>query len=292
MVEPRQARQLWWGVEPYHAVVYFASDAKEAFEAIGLKGFWMGYFASRAAPLGAVPAEVVIATFYNFHPGMVHRAIPDAWERARPEQITAARLALADRTLRRVLGDDVVYSPEIAEAAGLARRVAEAAPPIGRPLFAAYTALPWPEAPHLVLWHAATLIREHRGDGHIAAMVHADVDACQAHWLTISDGATTREVFELSRRWPEAEWEAARVRLQRRGWLEANATLTQDGVEAKQSLEDRTDELATSPLASLRADEVNRLIGLMQSLGKRVIMAGGMPFPNPMALPNRLAEQS
>jgi hypothetical protein len=108
-------------------VVYFAPDATATFEAIGLKGFWMGYFGSRAAPLGPVPAEVVTAIFYNFHPAMVARAIPDAWQRATPTHITAARLQLADRTLRRLLGNDLVASPEVAEAAGLARRVAEAA---------------------------------------------------------------------------------------------------------------------------------------------------------------------
>src|SRR5262245_16709880 len=117
MAPMHRARALWWGIEPYHAVVYFAPDAKATFEAIGLKGFWMRYFASRAAPLGAVPAEVVTAVFYNFPPAMVARALPDAWARATPTQLTAARLALADRTLRQVLGEATIHSSTLAEAA-------------------------------------------------------------------------------------------------------------------------------------------------------------------------------
>jgi hypothetical protein len=291
MIERRRARELWWGLEPYHAVVYFAPDAKESFEAIGLKGFWMGYFASRAAPLGAVPAQVVIAAFYNFHPAMVERAIPDAWQRAAPARITVARLTLADRTLRQLLGDETVASPATVEAASLARRVAEAASPLGRPLFAAYTALAWPQEPHLVLWHAATLLREHRGDGHVAALVNAEIDACQAHLLAISRGVTTHEVLQSSRRWTEADWSSARERLQQRGWLDVHGGLTPAGMAAKQQLEDHTDALAAPPLAALSDEEQRRLLSLLQPLQQQIIRAGGVPFPNPMGLPDSLSSK-
>jgi hypothetical protein len=286
MTAQRRARELWWALEPYHAVVYFAPDATAAFEAIGLKGFWMGYFASRAAPLGPVPAEVVTAVFYNFHPAMVARAIPDAWQRATPADITAARLALADRTLRRLLGDDLVASPDVAEAASLARRVAEAASPLGRPLFAAYTTLTWPQAPHLVLWHAATLLREHRGDGHVAVLVNRDIDACQAHLLAIGSGVTTHEVLQISRCWTESEWTTARQRLQQRGWLDSHGALTSAGSTAKQQLEDHTDALAAPPLDALSEAEQTRLLSLLQPLGQQIMAAGGIPFPNPMGLPD------
>jgi hypothetical protein len=267
-------------------VVYFAPDATAAFEAMGLKGFWMGYFASRAAPLGAVPAEVVQAIFYNFHPVMVARAIPDAWQRATPAHISAARLALADRTLRRLPGDDLVASPEVAEAASLARRVAEAASALGRPLFAVYTALTWPQAPHLLLWHAATLLREHRGDGHVAVLVNHHIDACQAHLLAIGSGVTTQAVLQSSRRWTEADWATARQRLQQRGWLDSHGSLTSAGSTVKQQLEDHTDALATPPLEALSEAEQTRLLSLLQPLGQQIIAAGGIPFPNPMGLPD------
>ncbi|ETX02463.1 MAG: hypothetical protein ETSY1_03450 [Candidatus Entotheonella factor] len=269
-------------------MVYFAPDAKATYEAIGLKGFWMGYFASRAAPLGPVPAEVVTATFFNFHPAMVTRAIPDAWQLATPDQIIAARLDHADRTLRNLLGDERLSSPELSEAAELARRAAEAAMPQGRPLFAAYTALPWPQVSHLVLWHAATLLREHRGDGHVAALVHADVTPCQAHMLAMASGMTTRPVLDLSRRWAETDWDEARDTLQQRGWLDADSALTSAGVMARQQIEDHTDRLAEQPLRALSEAQLSRLIEVASQLGQHIIAAGGIPFPNPMGLPDRL----
>jgi len=289
MADTSPARRLWWALEPYHAVVYFAPDAKATYEAIGLKGFWMGYFASRAAPLGLVPAEVVTATFFNFHPAMVARAIPDAWHFADPAQIIATRFEHADRTLRGLLGDAALRSPEIDEAATLARRAAEAAAPQGRPLFAAYTALAWPQAPHLVLWHAATLLREHRGDGHIAVLLHADLTPCQAHLLAIADGATTRPVLDLSRRWTEADWDEARDSLRQRGWLSADDALTPAGSAARQQIEDHTDRLAMQPLRALSDAQLAQLTMLASRVGRWIIAAGGVPFPNPMGLPDGLS---
>lgn len=286
MVDAHLARKLWWALEPYHAVVYFAPEAKATFEQIGLKGFWMGYFASRAAPLGAVPAEVVIATFYNFHPDMVRRAIPDAWQRAAPRQISAARLALVDQALRHLLSPEVIDSEMMRETAQWARRAADAASPLGRPLFAAYTALDWPTEPHLALWHAATLLREHRGDGHVATLIHADINACEAHLLAIASGVATREVLHLSRRWPDEAWDEATARLQARGWLDAEGTFTPQGAAAKQRLEDDTDALALAPFARLSKAEQTRLLMLMQAISHHVVVAGGVPFPNPMGLPH------
>jgi hypothetical protein len=132
-------------LEPYHAIVYFAPESREAYADLGLKGFWMGYFASRAGAMGPVPAEVVVATFFNFHPRMVHKAIPDAWHLAAVEDILATRRQVAANALRRVLGDDL-DSDDVAEAAILARRAAEAADPVGRALFAGHAALAWPES--------------------------------------------------------------------------------------------------------------------------------------------------
>ncbi len=290
MAELARARALWWALEPYHAVVYFAPDAKSTYEAIGLKGFWMGYFASRAAPLGPVPAEVVTATFYNFHPEMVARAIPDAWQLATPAQIIATRTNHAARTLRLLLGDELWQSPDLAEAAHLARQVAEAAASSGRPLFAAYTTLDWPHEPPLVFWHAATLLREHRGDGHVTSLVHADIGPCQSHLLAMASGTTTRPILDLSRRWTEADWEEARETLQQQGWLDAHGVLTPAGVAGKQQIEDDTDRLATQPLSVLSDAQLSRLMELARRVGQHIIAAGGIPFPNPMGLPDRLSE--
>jgi hypothetical protein len=280
------ARALWRVLEPLHAVVYFAPDVKTAFEDAGLHGFWRGYFASRAAPMGAVPPEVVIATFYNFHPDMVRWAMADTWERADPGAVTAARLRLADRTLRRWLGDEALASPDVADASALARRMAEAASPLGRPLFAGYTALDWPAEPHLVLWHAATLLREHRGDGHVIALVGEQIDGCEANVLAGASGATTGDLQRASRQWPDDEWDAATERLRRRGWLGDDSTLTTPGAGAKQRVEDRTDELAAPPGAALDDAERRRFLERLNRLSRAVLDAGDITFPNPIGLPD------
>jgi hypothetical protein len=282
----RLARALWRVVEPYHAVVYFAPDVKSAFEDLGLSGFWRGYFASRAAPMGPVPAAVVIATFYNFHPDMVRRAMSETWSRADPAAVTAERVRLADRTLRAWLGDEAIVSPDVVEAAGVARRAAEAASPLGRPLFAGYTALEWPVEPHLVLWHAATLLREHRGDGHVSALVGEQVGGCEANVLTAASGASTSELQRASRQWPDDEWDAAVDRLRERGWVDGDTALTPAGASAKRRIEDRTDELATPPLAALDNNEQDRLVALLDQLSRAIVDAGGVTFPNPIGLPD------
>jgi hypothetical protein len=284
--DARFARAAWRVLEPLHAVVYFAPDVKTAFDDVGVSGFWRGYFASRAAPMGPVPPEVVIATFYNFHPDMVRWAMADIWQRADPGAITAARLRLADRTLRRWFGDETLASPDVADAAALARRMAVAASPLGRPLFAGYTTLDWPDDPHLVLWHAATLLREHRGDGHVIALVGEQIDGCEANVLAGASGATTGELQRASRQWPEDEWDAATERLRRRGWLGDDSTLTPAGAEAKQRLEDRTDEMAAPPLAVLDDRERRRLLELLDRLSRDIVDAGAITFPNPIGLPD------
>src|SRR5438094_4289023 len=172
-MEPILARKTWRSLEPVHGMVYFAPEPSEAYAALGIRGSRMGYFGSRSAAMGPVPADVVIATFFNFHPALVRRAIPAAWEIASPQAILAARLDGADRALKRAFGDELLVSSQLAEAADLARTAALAAceHPEGRPLFAGHAALPWPDDAHLVLWHAQSLLREFRGDAHVAALL-------------------------------------------------------------------------------------------------------------------------
>ncbi len=168
------ARKTWRTLEPLHGLVYFAPEATAAYSALGL-GAEQGYFVSRSAPMGAVGAATVVATFFNFEPGLVHRCLDGAWDIAAPDAMVAARLAVADDALRRMLGD-AVHSGEMDRAAELARAAAEVAcrRPQGRTLFAGHAALDWPGPSHLVLWHAQTLLREFRGDGHIAALLVQD----------------------------------------------------------------------------------------------------------------------
>jgi hypothetical protein len=215
---------------------------------------------------------------------MVHRAIPDAWGFATPAEVLAARLGGADAALRRLLGAWVEGS-EVAEAADLARQAMEGRDPAGRPLFAAHATLPWPEEPHLALWHAATLYREFRGDGHVACLLVEDIDGCEAHVLAAAAGQLPGSVLREYRGWSEEEWSAAAARLQSRGWLEGDETLTGQGRAARDAREQRTDELAMAPWHHLGADACARLLGLLDRPVRLVVERGGVPFPNPVGLP-------
>lgn len=278
------ARRAWRAFEPYHAMIYFAPEGREVYAAAGLKGIWMGYFASRAAAMGAVSAPMVTATFYNFHPRMVERAIPDAWRFSSPERVLQARLQVADLTLRRLL-EEQTTSAEVAEAAELARQATTACSVVGRPLFAGHNALPWPSESHLALWHAATLLREFRGDGHIAALLTAGLDGCEAHITLVGTERISRETIQPYRGWNDEEWEAAQQRLQQRGLLDEHARPTEAGKALRQDIEDRTDLLALAPWQYLGEEKYARLLELVSALSTRIVEQGGMPIPNPTAAP-------
>jgi hypothetical protein len=272
-------------LEPYHAIVYFAPESRAAFAELGLKGFWMGYFASRAAAMGPVPAEVVIATFFNFHPRMVHKAIPDAWHLAAVEDILATRRQAAGAALGRVLGPEL-DSDDVAEAAALARRAAAAGDPVGRPLFAGHASLTWPDEPELVLWHAATLLREFRGDGHIAALVCEGLDGIGAHVTFAATGAVPRDVMQSSRGYTDGEWAAGEEALRGRGLLDDNGGLTDAGRAMRERVERRTDDLTLTALETLGDQDAARLVELVRPLSRRIVMNGGVPVPNPMGAPS------
>ena len=186
---PELARRLYDRFEPIHAVTYFAPEARAAMDGFGFRGFWMGYFAARSAPLGQVAPEVVTALFYNFAPARVARALPAAWEIAPPLAVVQAREAAAVAALRRYgLTDD----ENVRTAAQLAGSAIQQASVVGRALFAANLALPWPTEPLAALWHATTLLREHRGDGHIAALVAEGVSGRESNVLQCAAGACPR----------------------------------------------------------------------------------------------------
>jgi hypothetical protein len=272
-------RRLWQVLEPIHAVVYFAPEVLERYRDIGLKGFWMGYFAGRSHPLGAPSAELVTATFFNFHPAMVHRAIPDAWQYADPAEVATARLDGVAAALARMLG-----GADVDATAALAREAVEGCSVAGRPLFAAHAALAWPDPPALRLWHAATMLREHRGDGHIVANLAHGVSGLGSHVLFAATGAVDRPTLQDNRGWSDDEWSAAEAELTDRGWLR-DACLTDDGRLARAAVENLTDQLAAEPVGHLGPDRAERLAGLAAPLARRIVQAGGIPVPNPMGVP-------
>ncbi|MFI9296327.1 hypothetical protein H4W23_16525 [Streptomyces gardneri] len=278
---------MWHLLEPLHALLYYAPEAFDEAAALGYDTAerWPSYFAWRSAPLGAAGPVGVTSAFYSFSPGMVARYVPDAGEAAAANSadVLAARLRAVDRTYRTVLGEDTVKSPELAEAAALARRAAEAAGTQGRPLAAANAALPWPEAPHLVLWQAATILREHRGDGHLAALLVAGLDPVEALVSFAAVGAAPEAVFE-SRGWSAAEWSAARARLVARGVLGADGAATEEGRALRAQVESRTDELAAAPWDALGPDGTARLAELLGGPWLSAIGSGLLPAENTLGI--------
>ncbi|MFF0542841.1 SCO6745 family protein [Nocardia thailandica] len=282
MGETGTARRIWELIEPVHALVYFAPEARAAFDAAGYRGYWMGYFAGRAAPLGAVGVEVVDAVFYNFAVARVARAVPSAWGFAGPERALAARLSASVAALRRVLGA-AADGPEVARAGELAARAAAGAPRGGRALFAANQGLDVPDEPLARLWHAATLLREHRGDGHVAALLAAGIGGRESHVLHALSAGFTVDTYRASRDFTDEEWSACLDSLTRKG-LAADGTLTERGRAVKAGIEDATDRLAAEAYSSLSATEVGELITLLEPIAGRIAAGGEIPRKSPMGL--------
>jgi hypothetical protein len=277
----RAARRMWTLFEPVHVVTYFSAEALSAFTDAGLRGFWRGYFAGRAAPLGPVGAAPVTASFFNFAPPMVARALPGVWELITPEDALAVRSAGAVAALRRLLGDD---EADLTAAADLLLRAADGLDCAGRVLAAANAACPAPGEPAARLWYAATLLREYRGDGHFAALVAAGIDGCEAVVLrTGSGGGPSREQWKPLRGWSDEEWEQAAARLADRGWLDPGGRVTPEGAAARQAVEDATDLAAARPWARLGLAATEKLAGLLAPIARAC--AAELPFPNPVGVP-------
>jgi hypothetical protein len=270
---------------PFHNVTYYSPEISAFTTDAGMRGWWMAYFAYRSAPLGPVPVPVVVATFYGFAPAMVSRALPAAWDVLSPAATLDLRLELVDRALRRLLAAHLA-GPELAEAAALTRRATEGCDLAGRALFAGHAALPWPDAPHLELWHACTLLREYRGDSHSLALAGAGVDGVECHVLMAAHGHGNRASILPIRGWTDDEWEAAAERLRARGWLAADGTLSAPGRAARAAIEDRTDGLCAGPSRRLGADGTRRLEELMEPWLRIFREEGGMPdrWPPPHLL--------
>jgi Helix-turn-helix family len=278
--EPVLARRLFDRFEPVHAVTYFAPEARGALGALGYRGFWTGYFAARSAPLGQVPPEVVTAMFYNFSPARVAKALPAAWDIASPAHALRIREASAATALRRYGLDDAT----VRTAAELAGRAARHAPLDGRPLFAANRALPWPTDPVAALWHAATLLREHRGDAHVAVLLAAGITGRESNVLHSAAGAVPEEFIRRSRHYDDIEWRDCCLALARRGLLAEDGTLTADGRELKDRIETATDTLALTALDGLTDAEIETLFGALTPITRAVVAAGDVPAATPMGL--------
>jgi hypothetical protein len=270
-VDPRLANRAARSGGMLHGLVYFAQEATDRYAALGVTGR-SGYFASRAAPMGAVTADVVVATFYNFSPDLVRRSMAGVWDITTPEAMLDARRRGVDEALRTVLGPERVASAEIAEAAELARTAALAAceHTIGRPLFAGHAGLDWPDDPLLVLWHGQTLLREFRGDGHIIALAAEGVNGREALVLHAAMGEVPRATLQSSREVSDEDWAATVASLHARGHLEADGSFTASGRAFRQAIEDRTDTLSMAAFEPLGDEGCQRYAAICGPLAQAI----------------------
>ncbi|MFI6297252.1 hypothetical protein ACIBEJ_37065 [Nonomuraea sp. NPDC050790] len=280
----RLARSMWHQLEPVHAAVYFAPQAFERAAKLGydVESRWPSYFAWRTAPLGAAGPHLVGATYYSFSPAMVAEHVPGIWAVASPEDVLAARLEAVDRLYRDWLGEHLT-SPGLAEAAELARAAAEAVTTPGRPLAAANLDRPWPGEPHLALWQAATILREHRGDGHLVALQAAGLDGCEALVSFAAIGAAPVENF-AGRGWSREEWQAAEERLRGRGLVGADGLATDAGRALRDQVERMTDDLAAAPWRALGEARAQRLAELNGPVLGAVFGAGVLPMTSTLGI--------
>ena len=266
------ARRMFELVEPIGVIPYSADEPNEAMFALGFTNYWDAYFAGRAAPLGLAAAEVVDALFYNFAPGEVARHIPKVWRTTTPEAAIAARQTGCVKALRRILGDRV-DTPAFARAADLLIKAATSAPSEGRPMYAALRAIPVPDDVVARLFHAGSLLREHRGDGHIAALMTEGVGGLEAHVLFALGMGMPAERFGRIHHLPAAQLDAVIDGMRDRGLIGDDGWLSEPGRAARQRVEALTDDLAARPYQSLEPDELDELMATLEPLATLLLAA-------------------
>ncbi len=270
----RAARQL----ETLHAMCYFIPEVEAELVGLGMRSGRASYFAQRSAAMGRVGAGPVVASFFVFNPALVGKLVPACWDAVEPEAVLAGRLRAVDAGYRRLLGDEALTDPGLAEAADLIREGVTACDPAGRALYAAHADLDWPTEPHLALWHGLTLLREYRGDGHVAALLSAGlsgIESLVSH--TVTGTGFTVPAAQLTRAWSEEQWAAACASLTERGLLDATGTLTPEGEALRASIESSTDELASAPWDVIGEAGVKRLKEVGMPLVKTMLTGGVFP---------------
>ncbi|MBD8607486.1 hypothetical protein IFT73_11515 [Aeromicrobium sp. CFBP 8757] len=276
-----QRRAFWRSIEAVHDVVYFSPQAKARYEATGLKGYWMGYVASRSAAVGTPSAGLVTALFHGFAPSLVARAVPDAWQMASRDDVLEARLGLARDALAPALDD---AGTDVAQVARELGQVVDGLDLAGRPLAAAHADLPAPDDDIGRLWHAATTIREYRGDCHVAVLTAAGLDGASANALAVAAGLVP-DGQRAIRGWTEDEWDEAVGRLATRGWVDASGSLTETGRSARAQVEDTTDRVCAAGLDRRATGRAITVEDAVVDVARALERAGAVAYPNPTGVP-------
>jgi len=268
------ARRMWGRIEAVHTLHYFAPSVLAAHAAIGLEERMVAYTASRSAPLGPVGPEPVSALFYGFSPAMIAQALPIAWSIASPTTVLQTSLDALGALLRDILAD---VEDEVARAAELMRELALLHPIVGRALAAAWSSVPWHEDAAVRLWQGATVVRESRGDGHLACLIDAELDGVQCHLIARGDSDKLRAIMSAVRGISDPEWDAAVARMSERGLLTAEGALTDAGTRLRDHIEARTDALAAPPWVAFGAEATAQLEATMEPIVGRIVERGILP---------------
>jgi hypothetical protein len=271
------ARRFLSVLEPLVTSIYFSPEANEEYAELGLVDPWVAYFSSRSAAMGQVSGDVVAASFYNFNPELVRRSV--RWEIAAPPEVYAARLRGVRRTLERLLAVDGAL-PDVTRAVELLRPAVEACSPEGRPVAAPHAALPWPDEPLTAMWHGANVLREFRGDGHVAVLLTHNVGPVEAVLLQIGYlglDERRRAMFFTTRAWEEPDQRKGEDALRERGFLDAEGRLTDGGGKFRGMIEHDTDRAAAAPFAVLGDERCEELLGILQPLAVRILERRGVP---------------
>lgn len=273
-----RVRALWTLFEPIHAVTYFSPEAREAFAGIGLTRYWDGYFAGRAAPLGAVTAAPVVAIFSGFAPFLVERVLPAVWSTVSVDQVLDARSQGAAATLRGLVPDERA----IAEAADVLAEASARVDTIGRPLAAANSALAVESDPYRRLWQAAATLREHRGDGHVISLVEGGIAGIST---VVLRGALDIDATSLrkARGWTEDEWGAEAEELTARGLLTGQGEISEKGRAALDRAEQMTNHLAVGPWSGVTDDEIASVARTLSPIARACQSV--FPLSNPIGMP-------
>ncbi|MFD2415255.1 SCO6745 family protein [Amycolatopsis pigmentata] len=271
LVDLDAVREVSRAVSDAHLFIYLVREARTMAAELGVTARGPAYLAFRAAALGAVPWQVVLATFYNFSPQWV-RSMTGVWDAAAPERWQSARFAVAARALRRV-GVELT-ADRIAEARSLVDPVVAAADYAGKPLAAANASVALPPDPLVALWQQITVVREWRGDAHFLVLAANRVGPCECNVLHTATGRLPVGVVRATRGWTDEEWDAATARLTARGWLHADGTVTEAGLAARERIEVETDEHCADFWAPIGAQKARRFAALIAPIHDAFAAAG------------------
>ncbi|SHE67977.1 hypothetical protein SAMN02745225_01313 [Ferrithrix thermotolerans DSM 19514] len=273
-------RPIWKELEKIHIVTYFVRECREAYKELGVEDVWSRYFAGRAAPMGRVTPETVAATFYNFSLSMVRQHMDSVWEVAGPESFITARFEGADRALTRLLGSHT-SSGTFDSLTGLLEEVAGTGSPEGKPLYSANLGISAPEKPHIVLFHLATLIREHKGDIHNAVLLSSSVSGVEAHILLSGVGHMSKEMVLASRGWTEEQWTEAEANLRRRGFIDGSGSITAAGKDFRITVEAETESLAKGLWSAVDNDRLTEIGATLSAIGETLNGSKELPAFKP-----------